>query len=138
MIDDTEINNQPIVLFDGVCNLCNSSIDFLVRHEKGDALRFASLQSEVGQHIIAKSNLKQIPDSILFYENSNLAYKSKAVLSVAKHLKMPWRLAIVFRIIPSFISNMVYDWIARNRYRWFGKKETCRVPTPEEREKFLG
>lgn len=129
---------KPVVLFDGVCNLCNSSVDFLVRNEKGNQLRFASLQSEIGQEIIATSKLDTIPDSILLYHKGELKYKSQAILSICKYLKFPWSFGIIFKIAPSFISDLVYDWVARNRYSWFGKKESCRIPTQEEIDKFLG
>ena len=132
------ISENPVVLFDGVCNLCNTSVDFLVRNEKGSKLRFASLQSEIGQEIIATSKLDMIPDSILLYHKGELKYKSQAILSICKSLKFPWSFGIIFKIVPSFISDLVYDWIARNRYSWFGKKESCRIPTQEESGKFLG
>lgn len=132
------ISENPVVLFDGVCNLCNTSVDFLVRNEKGSKLRFASLQSAMGQEIIATSKLDMIPDSILLYHKGELKYKSKAILSICKYLKFPWSFGIIFKIVPSFISDLVYDWVARNRYSWFGKKESCRIPTQEERGKFLG
>lgn len=135
-LDDKQIEN--VVLFDGVCTLCNSSVDFIVRHEKGNELLFASLQSDIGQNIIATSSLDIVPDSILFYTDEKLFSKSTAVLKIAKSLNIPYSLVRVFIIIPKGIRDLVYDWIARNRYRWFGKKETCRIPTPEERAKFLG
>ncbi|MGB0850662.1 MAG: thiol-disulfide oxidoreductase DCC family protein [Bacteroidia bacterium] len=129
---------DDVVLFDGVCTLCNSSVDFIVRHEKGDRLLFASLQSDVGKQIIANSGLDEVPDSILFYTDKELYSKSTAVLKIAKHLSRPFSLAQIFIVVPKPFRDVVYDWIAKNRYQWFGKKETCRIPTPEERAKFLG
>ena len=130
--------NRNVVLFDGVCNLCNFSIDFIVRYEKGDELRFASLQSELGKELVAKFNLDIVPDSILFYSNNELHAKSKAVLKICRFMKFPLSILTVFRFVPKVLSDTVYDFVAKNRYKWFGKKETCRVPTAEEREKFLG
>jgi len=130
------INN--VVLFDGVCNLCNTSVDFLVRNEKGNALLFASLQSEVGQKLIERGEHKEVPDSILFYKDGVLYDRSNAVLRVSQFLRFPFRLSSIFFIIPRPLRDLVYQWIARNRYKWFGKKETCRIPTAAEKGKFLG
>ena len=135
-MDVSRYNN--VVLFDGVCNLCNTSIDFIVRNEKENHLLFASLQSDVGQEILASQNVKHIPDSIVYFTNGELHFKSEAVLTVAKHLNFPYSLLSLLGFIPLAVRDIVYDWVAHNRYRIFGKKETCRVPTPAERKKFLG
>lgn len=126
-----------VVLFDGVCNLCNTSVDFIVRYEKEDTLKFASLQSEYGKALVQKAGMTDVPDSILFYSNGELQVKSKAVLSICSYLKFPYRLLNVFRFVPKPIVDKFYEYIARNRYRWFGTKDSCRVPTAEERGKFL-
>lgn len=130
--------HENIILFDGVCSLCNASVDFIVRHEKGDRLHFASLQSAIGEEIIAKTAISAVPDSILFYTNGVLLSESTAVLAIARHLKFPYTLAPLFQIVPLFFRDTLYRLIARNRYRWFGKRDTCRVPQPAERKKFLG
>lgn len=127
-----------VVLFDGVCSLCNSSIDFVVRNEHKDTLKFASLQSDIGKNIVAQSGLDEVPDSILFYSNGVLYMESTAVLLMCKHLRPPYRWFSVLRVIPRFFRDSVYGLIARNRYRWFGKRNTCRVPTAAEKNKFLG
>lgn len=127
-----------VVLFDGVCSLCNASVDFIMRHEKGDTLKFASLQSEIGKRIVADSTMKYVPDSILFYTDGVLLTESSAVLRIAKFLKAPISYAVVFRFLPLFVRDGVYRCIARNRYRWFGKRDTCRVPTLTEQKKLLG
>lgn len=127
-----------VVLFDGVCNLCNSSVDFIVSHERRDTLKFASIQSDIGKKIVNESGISEVPDSILFYAEGKLYVRSTAVLMVAGFLSFPWMLAVVFRIIPRFIRDAAYKTIAANRYKWFGKSNTCRVPTSAEREKFLG
>lgn len=132
-------NNMPenIILFDGVCSLCNTSVDFIIRHENGSGLYFASLQSDIGKEIIAKTAMAEVPDSILFYTNGVLLAESSAVFAISRHLKFPFALATVFNILPKFLCDAVYRLIARNRYRWFGKRDTCRVPTSAERGKFL-
>lgn len=133
---DKMINN--LVLFDGVCSLCNASVDSVMRKENGNALKFASLQSDIGKEIIKKCGLEQVPDSILFYSEGTLYAESDAVLQIVKFLKMPYSWSVVFRLVPRMVRDGAYRLIARNRYRWFGKRDTCRVPTVQEREKILG
>ncbi len=128
-----------IVLFDGVCTLCNQSIDFIIQRDHKSVFKFASLQSDFAQGL-----LKGYPidahalDSVLLIKNGKLYQKSTAALHIARQLKGGWKLLYGCLIIPRFLRDAVYQLIARNRYRWFGKKETCRLPTPEERAKFLG
>ena len=131
--------NKQLILFDGVCNLCNSSIQYVINHDKNERFMFAPLQSNVGELVIKKFSIdtKKI-DSILLYSNENgLSIKSSAALKVAKHLGFPRNLMFGFIIIPAFIRNWVYDYIAKNRYRWYGKKEECMIPTPELKSRFL-
>ena len=127
-----------IVLFDGVCNLCNRSVDFVIRHEKSHKLQFASLQSDVGKSIVNKSGLDEIPDSVMLYVDGKLLIRSDAVLAISTYLKQPYTYGIIFKYVPKILRDSVYNLIAKNRYRWFGKKETCRVPSADERERFLG
>ena len=127
-----------VVLFDGVCSLCNASIDFIIRHEKGDKLTFASLQSDVGKAILEKSGVEVIPDSILMYNDGKLLVESTAVLCIARFLKRPYSWLNFLSIVPMNIRDTVYRLVARNRYKWFGKRDTCRIPTPQERDKLLG
>ena len=127
-----------IVLFDGVCNLCNSSVDCIIRHEKSHKLQFASLQSDVGKSIVNKSGLDEIPDSVMLYVDGKLLIRSDAVLAISTYLKRPYAYGIIFKYVPKILRDSVYNLIAKNRYRWFGKKETCRVPSADERERFLG
>ena len=128
-----------LILFDGVCNLCNTSIQYVIKHDKNDRFRFAPLQSDIGKKIIEKYNLDtEKTDSILLYsESKGLKIKSTAALHIAKHLGFPRNLLSIFLIVPAFIRNWVYDYIAKNRYKWYGKKEECMIPTPELRSKFL-
>ena len=127
-----------VVLFDGVCSLCNASVDFIIRHEKGDKLTFASLQSDVGKAIIEKSGVEVIPDSILLYNDGKLLVESTAVLCIARFLRRPYSWLNFLSIVPMNIRDTVYRLVARNRYKWFGKRDTCRIPTPQERDKLLG
>lgn len=130
--------HKQLILFDGVCNLCNNSIIFVIKHDKNNAFLFASLQSDTGKAIIKQFNIDtSTTDSILLYKDEKLYSKSNAALRIASKLNFPYNLLSVFRIIPSFISNIVYDFIARNRYKWFGKENSCMVPTPELQAKFL-
>jgi predicted DCC family thiol-disulfide oxidoreductase YuxK len=131
--------NKKIILFDGVCNLCNSAVQFIIKHDKKDVFRFVSLQSKLGLEILAYIGIdsKNI-DSIVLYE-PGLAYyyKSDAILQIAKSLNALYSLGVIFKIIPTGIRNHLYDYIARNRYKWYGKKESCMIPTPELKIKFL-
>ncbi|OUS00939.1 thiol-disulfide oxidoreductase [Flavobacteriales bacterium 33_180_T64] len=131
--------HKQLILFDGVCNLCNSSIQYVIKHDKKDKFRFAPLQSEIGKQIIEHYNIDLLKiDSILLYSQKNgLSSKSTAALKVAKQLGFPRNLMAIFFIIPTFIRNIVYDYIAKNRYKWYGKREACMIPTPELKAKFL-
>ncbi len=126
-----------IVLFDGVCNLCNSSVDFVVRNEREDRLKFASLQSKFGEELLAQHWNGEIPDSIMFFNDGKLYSKSTAALKIATYLKSPYSYFKNLKYIPVRLRDIVYDFIARNRYSVFGKKETCRLATAEEKAKFL-
>ncbi|MBR9845843.1 MAG: thiol-disulfide oxidoreductase DCC family protein [Algicola sp.] len=138
MIQDLPKNKQ-LILFDGVCNLCNASVLFVIKHDKSNRFMFAPLQSEAGKQIIKTFDLDTSKtDSILLYsEDKGLSVKSTAALHIAKHLGFPRNLMTVFFIVPTFIRNWVYDFIAKNRYKWYGKKDACMIPTPELKAKFL-
>ncbi|MGE0637170.1 MAG: thiol-disulfide oxidoreductase DCC family protein [Bacteroidia bacterium] len=130
--------NNPIILFDGVCNLCNASVQFIIKHDKKGVFRFASLQSEFGKSIVNKFNLadKNI-DSVMLFENNTVQLKSEAALRIAKRMGGIYSILFAFIIIPRFIRDSIYDYIARNRYRWFGKQESCMIPTPELKKLFI-
>jgi len=131
--------HKKLILFDGVCNLCNSSILYVIKHDKKEQFMFAPLQGEIGQQIIKTYNIDTSKtDSILLYSKENgLKVKSSAALHIAKHLGFPQNLSRVFFIVPAFIRNWFYDFIAKNRYKWYGKQEACMIPTPELKAKFL-
>lgn len=130
--------NQPVILFDGVCNLCNASVQFIIKHDKKSAFRFASLQSEFGKKIITKFDLadKNI-DSVMLLENNTVELKSTAALQIAKRLNGIYPALYAFIIFPKFMRDSVYDFVARNRYRWFGKQESCMIPQPELKKLFI-
>jgi len=130
---------KKIILFDGVCNLCNSSVQFVIKRDKRDQFRFAPLQSDVGQKLVQERGIDTtMIDSIILIEPQVAYYtKSDAALKIAQQLSGAWPLMGVFLGVPSGIRNVVYDWIAKNRYRWYGKRDECMIPTPELKEKFL-
>jgi predicted DCC family thiol-disulfide oxidoreductase YuxK len=127
-----------IVLFDGVCNFCDASVNFIIDRDKKNIFRFAALQSEKGQEILDYFNLNKSDfDSFIFIENNKAYKKSSAALLVAKKLGGFWGLFYSLIIIPKFLRDFFYNIIAKNRYKLFGKKDACRIPTPEFKEKFL-
>ena len=132
-------SNKKIILFDGVCNLCNGAVQFVIKRDKKDVFRYAALQSEVGQNLLEARNIDTSKiDSIILIEPGVAFYtKSDATLEIDREFGGVWRLLLVFQWIPGSIRNIIYDFVARNRYRWFGKKEQCMVPTPELQAKFL-
>jgi len=132
-------DSKKLVLFDGVCNLCNSSVQFIIKHDKKDLFLFAALQSRAGQEIIKsfKINTEETDSVLLYSKKDGVSQKSTAALKIARHLGFPQNLITVFFIVPTSIRNWVYDLIARNRYQWFGKSDNCMVPTPNMQRKFL-
>ena len=127
-----------IVLFDGVCNFCNASINFIIDRDNKGTFKFAALQSDIGQEILKKHGLKQDDfDSIILEKEGVIYQKSDAALEIARNMDDFWKIFYVFKIIPAFLRNSIYDLIARNRYRIFGRTDACRVPTAELRGRFL-
>jgi predicted DCC family thiol-disulfide oxidoreductase YuxK len=132
------MEHRAVVLFDGVCNLCDQSVQFILKRDKKGYFQFASLQSEAGQQILKENNLPTDDfDSFVLVENGKLYQRSSGALRVCRRLGGAWPLLYGFIIVPAFIRNAVYNWVARNRYRWFGKKDACMMPKPEWRERFL-
>jgi len=131
--------NKKIILFDGVCNLCDSSIQFIIRHDKNDIFRFVALQSDLGLEIIKHIGVDVAKtDSIILYEPGNAYYyKAEAALKISKELGGIYSVISWFSILPKGLTNSVYDYIAKNRYRWYGKKDACMIPTRELKAKFL-
>ena len=130
--------DQKRVLFDGVCNLCSSSVQFILKRDKKNQFLFGSLQGEYGQEVLRKYQLPATSlHSFILLEGDKLYTHSSGALRMLKHLGGGWQLLYACIIVPKFIRDGVYNWIARNRYKWFGKKEVCWVPKPEWRGKFL-
>ena len=120
-------DNKSIILFDGICNLCNMSVDFVLKRDKEKKFRYVSLQSEEGKSLVKWYKIPPETDSVILIENKTVFLESDAAIEIGKKLPAPWKWAGVFRIMPKKIRNGIYRWIARNRYRWFGKRKTCRV-----------
>ena len=134
----TADQQQLIVLFDGVCNLCSSSVQFIIKHDKKKQFSFASLQSDFGQKVLSENNLSTTElSSFILLENGRIYTKSTGALRVVKRLNGAWPLLYSFIIVPPFIRNVMYNWVAKNRYKWFGKQESCWLPTPDLRARFL-
>ena len=132
------MNNEPIILFDGVCNLCNGAVNFVIRRDKKGQIKFAPLQSAVGMEIMAAYGLEPgVMETFLFIENGKVYNRSTAALRVCRHLKGLWPLCYGAIIVPRFIRDGIYKWIARNRYKWFGQKDQCMIPTPDVKARFL-
>lgn len=130
--------NHPVILFDGVCNLCNGSVQYVIKHDKQGLFRFASLQSDGGQKLLQQYQLPQNDfTSFVLLENNEVYTRSTAALKVARKLSGFVKLLYGFIIVPAFIRDAVYNFIAKNRYKWFGKQESCMIPTPELKERFL-
>ena len=138
-----ELQNLPkgkkIILFDGVCNLCDASVHYVIKNDKNDLFRFVALQSDLGQTILKHIGINPIHiDSVILYEPEvAYYYKSSAALEIAKGLNGIFTLATLFQILPTVFRDYVYDYVAKNRYKWYGKKEACLVPSPELLAKFL-
>ena len=131
--------NKKIILFDGVCNLCDNAVQHIIKHDKKDVFRFVPLQSDLGKEILNYLKIDTCKmDSIILYEPGiAYFYKSDAALEIAKDLGDFSKWSIIFKIVPSSLRNPIYDYVARNRYKWYGKKDACMIPTPELKAKFL-
>ncbi|MBL8182744.1 MAG: thiol-disulfide oxidoreductase DCC family protein [Blastocatellia bacterium] len=126
-----------IVLFDGVCNFCNGSVNFIIDHDREKRFKFAPLQSEIGQSLIAEHSIPRDVDSVILVEDGKVYMHSTAGLRIAKGLGGIWSLAYVFIIVPAFIRDWAYKTFAKYRYRMFGKTDACMMPTADVRERFL-
>ncbi len=131
--------DKKIILFDGVCNLCNGAVTFIIEHDKKDVFRFASLQSEIGKKLVAERGMDpEELDSIILIDPGVAYYqKSSAALEISRELSGGYSLLKNFSFIPEAFRDGIYNFIANNRYKWYGKKETCMIPTPELKSKFL-
>ncbi len=137
-MNSIESIDRPIILFDGVCNFCNSAVNFVIKRDKKKAFRFAPLQSAAGQILLNQYGLSTSDlKSFVLIEDNEAFTETTAALRVTKYLYTPWPMMQAFLVLPTFLRDPVYNFIARNRYKWFGKKEECMVPTPELRSRFL-
>lgn len=132
------MNQRPVILFDGVCNFCNSAVNFVIKRDKKGIIKFAPLQSDEAMKLLVQYNLPtQEMRSFVFIEKHKSYTSSTAALRVCRYLDNLWPLLYGFIIVPRFIRNGIYDWIARNRYKWFGQKDSCMIPSPEVQSRFL-
>jgi predicted DCC family thiol-disulfide oxidoreductase YuxK len=130
--------DKPIILFDGICNFCNAMVNFIIRQDKKNVFLFCPLQSDSGKRLLEQYKIDwKANDSFVVIENGKAHQKSNAALRLYNKLPWFWKWTQIFWIIPKFIRDGVYNFIAKNRYRWFGKKEECMIPTKEVRAKFL-
>ena len=141
MFENTETitKNKKLILFDGVCNLCNNAVLKIIRQDKNDIFLFTSIQSNIGKNIINELgiDISKIDSIVLYIPGGNYFIKSEAVFKIANEFKGAWKIIQIFRIFPDFLNNLFYDFVARNRYRWFGKKEECMIPSKKLNSKFL-
>jgi len=132
-------NGKKIILFDGVCNLCEASVQFVIKHDQKDEFRFVALQSDLGREILNHIGIstKNIDSVVLYVPGVAYYTKSNAALQIAKSLGGFFHFGTAFKILPTSLRNIVYDYVAKNRYLWYGKKEACLIPTTEVKSKFL-
>jgi predicted DCC family thiol-disulfide oxidoreductase YuxK len=126
-----------IILFDGICNFCNSSVQFIIKRDPTGYFKFASLQSETGQQLLKQYGVKKEIDSLIVIEKQNVYIKSSAALQICRKLTGLWRFFSVLRVFPPIVRDYLYDIVAKNRYNWFGKRDSCMLPTAEMKKRFL-
>ena len=126
-----------IILFDGICNFCDSSVQFIIKRDKAAYFRFASIQSEVGQRLLKEYKIPADVDSVILIEDGRAYMESIAPLKICRHLDGAWQLFYVLLVVPPFVRNFFYRLFAKNRYRFFGQKEVCMLPTTKQRQRFL-
>ena len=132
------MNDQPVILFDGVCNFCNGAVNFVIKRNAKKNIRFAAMQSDAGRELLAKYKLTVNGMlSFVFIKKGKAHLRSGAALRVCRQLNALWPLCIGFMIVPGFIRDGIYNWIARNRYKWFGSRTECMVPSPEIKARFI-
>ena len=131
------MQENPVILFDGVCNYCNAMVNFAIRNDKKAILKFAPLQSQAGKRLKEEYKIAPGIDSVILIDQDKVYTYSDAAVRISKYLRWPAKILYALIIIPKFIRQPFYKWVAKNRYKWFGKKEECMVPTPEVRARFL-
>lgn len=133
----TQTDAHPIVLYDGVCNFCNGAVNFIIDRDPHAYFRFASLQSDIGQRLCAEHGIATDVSTIALIEDGRGFVRTNAALRIARHLSGAWPALCALVVIPRPLRDWAYSWFAARRYRWFGKSDTCRVPSPEVRARFL-
>lgn len=128
---------EAIILFDGICNFCNSSVQFIIKRDPTGYFKFASLQSEIGQQLLKQYRVSKQIDSLIVIEKEKVYIKSSAALQISKKLSGFWKCFTILRVLPPFFRDFLYDLVAKNRYNWFGKRESCMLPTEEMKKRFL-
>lgn len=129
---------HPVILFDGVCNFCNSAVNFTIKRDPNSKFRFATLQSDLAERLLAERQLSNTDlNSFVLLKDEKVYKRSTAALKVCRDLNGLWPLMYGFIIVPRFIRDGVYNWIARHRYQWFGKKDVCMIPNNDIRSRFL-
>lgn len=130
------MTDYPVVIFDGVCNLCNGVVNFILQHQRKKQFRFVALQSEAGEKAIQLLQIPPETNSVILYWKKRIYTESEAALEIARLLPAPWKWLVVFTIVPKKVRDKMYRWVARNRYRWFGQKQSCRLPSRREKQFF--
>lgn len=128
---------ERIIIFDGECNFCDQSVKFIIKRDPNGLYKFASLQSDIGKELLNKHNVQEDIDSFVLLEGGNCYFKSSSALRVCRNLKGAWKFAYILLVIPRPFRDLFYGIVAKNRYKWFGKRDSCMLPSPEERKRFL-
>jgi predicted DCC family thiol-disulfide oxidoreductase YuxK len=132
------MQEHPLILFDGVCNFCNYWVNFAIRRDKQKKLRFTPFQGNTAKKVLPRYHINPSAlSSVIFIDNGKAYTQSSAAIRICKHLNGGWKILYGLMIIPKPLRDLIYNWIALNRYRWFGKKDQCMIPSPEVRERFL-
>lgn len=126
-----------IILFDGECNFCDVSVQFIIKRDPNGYFRFAALQSDVGEDLKKKHLIADQVDSVIVIDNNTVYDSSDAALAICRHLNGMWKVFYILKVFPKTFRNSAYKIIAKNRYKWFGKKDSCTIPTPDIRNRFL-
>ena len=129
--------DRPILLYDGLCGFCDGTVQFILRHDRRGTMQFATLQGETGQRVLSRMPDLQGVDSLVLLEGDRVRIKSEAALRIAGYLGGAWKLALALRIVPRVVRDWAYDLFARHRYRLFGKHDSCPIPAPEVRARFI-
>lgn len=126
-----------IILFDGDCNFCNNTVQFIIKHDPNKIYKFASLQSDFAQKFLIDLHYKSLPDSIFYIENDKIYDRSTAALKIGRNLSKPWNYTYFFILVPRFLRDVVYDIISKKRYSWFGKRDSCMIPSKDILDRFI-